>query len=378
MRIVLPVLRYLPALGGATRLVQLIAEGAAARGHAVTVVTQTEPETPTEETIGGVRVLRLQMRRVAGFRVPRGYLRLLRSLDADLLQQNGNRIWNVDYYLPFANSFEWPQVIMPMGFYHYWMRPGPLRTVYYDWYFARRLRAFEGYFALTEGERDQVVGWGYPADQVRVIPVGIDLREFAHPPDDLTAIRKAWLLPSPRVAVYAGGFYDNKRVDRLIRAVAATQGQWGLVIAGPDIPGTPYDRAHCEALAIQLSASVRFLGPLPRPSLLAALHAADAYVQGSAFEGFGIGLLEGMAAGKPFVAFDAGAAREFSSHGAGICVGSVEEMTRALLALPGRTDEMAREALSLARKFTVDRMVEQTLELYRSVGHGDRPGPSPG
>src|SRR5208282_4097038 len=85
VRIVLPVLRYVPALGGATRLVQLIAEGSAARGHSVTVVTQAEPGLPDEEMVAGVRVLRLGMRHVAGFRVPKGYLRLLRSLDADVL-----------------------------------------------------------------------------------------------------------------------------------------------------------------------------------------------------------------------------------------------------------------------------------------------------
>ena len=105
-----------------------------ARGHSVTVVTQAEPETPPEETIADVRVLRLAMRRVAGFRVPKGYLRLLRSLEADVLHLTGNRIWNVDYYLPFARSFDWPQVIMPLGFYHYWMRTGFIRWLYYDRY----------------------------------------------------------------------------------------------------------------------------------------------------------------------------------------------------------------------------------------------------
>jgi glycosyltransferase involved in cell wall biosynthesis len=139
------------------------------------------------------------------------------------------------------------------------------------------------------------------------------------------------------------------------------------VVVGPDIPGSPFDRAHCEALARELAAPVRFLGAVPRPSVLSALHAADVYVQGSAFEGFGIGLLEGMAAGKPFVAFDAGAARELSDRGAGVCVGSEEEMARALLAIPAHADEMAGVARTVAREYSVNRMVERTLEVYRSV-----------
>jgi len=367
VRILLPVLRYVPAVGGATRHVQLIAEGAAARGHAVTVVTQAEPGTLDEETIAGVRVVRIGMRHFGGFRIPKGYLRLLRSMDADVLQQSGNRIWNVDYYLPFARSFAWPQVIMPMGFYHYWMRPGLVRWLYYDQYFARRIRAFDGYVATTQGERNQVVGWGYPAERTRVVPIGIDLAELAPRPDLTEAIRAGWGLPTPHVAVYAGGFYDNKRVDRLVRAVGATRGAWGLVVLGPDVPGNPYDRAHCEALARSLSASVRFLGPVPRASVIASLHAADAYVQGSAFEGFGIGLLEAMAAGRPFVAFDAGAARELSATGAGVCVTSEEEMARALAELPARAGEMGTRGRAAVTEYSQERMVDRLLELYRAV-----------
>jgi glycosyltransferase involved in cell wall biosynthesis len=372
VRIVLPVLRYLPALGGATRLVQLIAEGAAAQGHSVAVVTQAEPGAADEEVIAGVHVIRLGMRHVAGFRIPKGYLRRLRSLDADLLHQTGNRIWNVDYYLPFTRSFHWPQVIMPLGFYHYWMRPGWVRWAYYDQYFARRIRAFDAYVALTEGERDQVLGWKYPPDRIHLIPVGIDLNELRTTPEITGSLRSQWGLGTPRVAVYVGGCYDNKRVDRLIRAIAATHGKWGLVVVGPDVPGTAYDRAHCEALSRQLSAPVRFLGPVSRSMVIATLHASDAYVQGSAFEGFGIGLLEGMAAGKPFVAFDAGAARELSARGGGICVTSEEEMSRALLELPEHSDEMARAAQATAADFSVERMVGSILGLYRSLVRADR------
>jgi glycosyltransferase involved in cell wall biosynthesis len=256
---------------------------------------------------------------------------------------------------------------MPMGFYHYWMRPGLVRWLYYDKYFARQIRAFDGYIATTRGERDQVVRWKYPPERVRVIPIGIDLDELAAPPEAADAVRAEWDLRTPRVAVYAGGYYDNKRVDRLVRAVAATRGEWGLVVIGPDVSGNPYDRAHCETLARELSAPVRFLGAVPRPVVLSSLHAADAYVQGSAFEGFGIGLLEAMAAGRPFVAFDAGAARELSATGAGTCVTSEAEMARALLALPPLAAEMGARGRAAVQQFSRERMVDAVLDFYRQL-----------
>jgi glycosyltransferase involved in cell wall biosynthesis len=376
VKIVLPVFRYVPALGGATRLVQLVAEGSAARGHSVTVVTQEEPGSPPEETIAGVRVLRLKMRHVGGFRIPKGYLRLLRSLDADVLELNGNRIWCSDFYFPSANSFGWPQVLMPMGFYHYWMRRGLVRWLYYDEYLPGRLRAFDGYVALTDAERDQVVGWRYPSERAHVIPVGIDLAEFAHPPENATAVRASWGLSTPQVAVYTGGLYDNKRVDRLVRALAATSGTWGLVVVGSDVPGTQYDRTYCERLARELSVPVRFLGAVPRATVLASLFAADAYVQGSEFEGFGIGLLEAMAAGLPFVAFDTGAAESLSRTGAGFCVHSEAEMASRLGEVRERHSEISQTARRAVGDWSADRMVDRHLELFRSI-QGAAPTPTP-
>ena len=367
MRIVLSVLRYLPAVGGSIRVVQLLAEGLAARGHDVTVVTQAERGYPLEEVIEQVSVVRIPMRRVGGFRVPRGYLHTLRTLDADVFHLHGNRIWCADYYFPFARSFAWPQVITPHNFYHYWMRRGFVRWLYYERYLPGRLRAFDAYVALTDAERTQVLGWKYPFDRLHVIPNGIDLNEFRAPEIDREKTRAAWGLSTPRIALYTGGLYDNKRVDRLVRAVASTRGEWGLVVTGPDIPGTPYDQASCRHLANQLSAPVRFLGSRPRAEVLAAYASADAYLQGSAFEGFGVSLLEAMAAGLPFVAFDAGAARLLASEGGGYVVSSEGEMAARLRDGLTQVEEMRRRGLQTVREYSADRMVDRHLEVYREV-----------
>jgi glycosyltransferase involved in cell wall biosynthesis len=359
--------RYFPATGGSERIGQMIAEGVARRGHSVVVVTQAEPEAPAIEELNGVTVRRIAMRKIGRFRIPRGYLPLLRGLEADVFHLHGNRIWCADYYLPWARSFSWPQVITPHGFYHYWMRRGLLRWWYYQHYFPARLRAFDSYVALTQGERAQVQGWGYPIDRLCVIPNAVDGAEFSSPPHGTEAVRASWGLQTPHIGLYVGALFDNKRVDRLIRVTARLRDEWGLVVIGGDGPPSPYDRSHCERLARQLSAPVRFLGAQPRSTVISAMFAADAYWQGSAFEGFGVSLLEAMAAGLPFVAMKAGAAQELSQTGAGFCVTSEDEMVEKIRALSSRRDEMSVAARLAAQHYSSDRMIDSYTSLYQSM-----------
>ncbi|MGI0155878.1 MAG: glycosyltransferase, partial [Thermoplasmata archaeon] len=81
LKIAMAGFRYLPAIGGSTRVFQLLAEAIVRKGHEVTFVTQEEPGCPSTETIAGVNVIRLPMRHVAGFRLPRGYVAVLKDLE---------------------------------------------------------------------------------------------------------------------------------------------------------------------------------------------------------------------------------------------------------------------------------------------------------
>ncbi|HEY6238033.1 MAG TPA: glycosyltransferase, partial [Thermoplasmata archaeon] len=169
-----------------------------------------------------------------------------------------------------------------------------------------------------------------------------------------------------RVAVYVGGFFENKRVDRLIDAVALTGGAWALVAIGRDLPGSPYDRATCERRAAEKAVEFRATGPLPRSEVIAALRSCDVVVSGSEYEGFGVNIAEALAAGKPFVAFPAGAAPEMAEGGAGRVVRTVEEFGRALRDLEddGVRRTMVARARAAAPEWTEQAMVARYLSVY--------------
>jgi glycosyltransferase involved in cell wall biosynthesis len=369
LRVLLASHRYYPVPGGTERIVQTIAQGLVARGHEVGVVTQLEPDVPAREEIGGVVVRRIPVRPLLGIRWPRGYLRTLRDWPADMFHLHGNRIWCADFYFPSAGRFRWPQILTGHGFYQYAVRRGRVDRWYFERYFPRAVAKFGAYAALTEFEAGQLTRWGVAPEKIAQVPNGINLSEFSHTSAPSPSLRERWAMRAENVAVYAGGFYENKRVDRLVDAIAQTRSSWALVAIGPDIPNSPYSLSVVARLARERGVEANSPGVLPRAETVQAIRGADAVVLGSSYEGFGVLLLESMAAGRPFVSWAVGAAPELAQKGAGIAVSSTEELARALdrLAQADRRDSMGRAGRALAPDYSEDRMVERYLELYQRV-----------
>lgn len=104
------------------------------------------------------------------------------------------------------------------------------------------------------------------------------------------------------------------------------------------------------------------------------LHAADVFVLSSRQEGFPITILEAMAAGKPIIATDVGGCSEAVVDGeTGLIVPpedphALAEAILTLLNDPERARRMGEAGRQrVVAEFTVDRMVEQHLEVYERL-----------
>lgn len=117
---------------------------------------------------------------------------------------------------------------------------------------------------------------------------------------------------------------------------------------------------------------VRLLGRVPDTDLAVLLHRATALVVPSRAEGFGLPLLEGMAAGTPVIVSDAPALVEVAG-GAAVVVPreDVAALARALASVAG--DPAARAAQSAAGRaraaaFTWDGAARRLWQLYDGLG----------
>jgi glycosyltransferase involved in cell wall biosynthesis len=113
------------------------------------------------------------------------------------------------------------------------------------------------------------------------------------------------------------------------------------------------------------------------------LLASDVGVLSSRAEGFANAILEYMAAGLPVVATDVGGAREAiaeSETGYIVASGDDEKMAERIIELlnePERARAMGgRGKLIVAEKFSCDRHLQNTLELYDELLSKPKPSPS--
>lgn len=115
-------------------------------------------------------------------------------------------------------------------------------------------------------------------------------------------------------ALYVGRFYRRKRVNLLLRATAILRDSM------PDLKirivgnGPCNDAWRALSRELCLDGVVTWLGDVSRAQLAAEYNRASAFCLPSVQEGFGIVLLEAMAAGKPIVGARVAAIPEVAPH----------------------------------------------------------------
>ena len=121
-------------------------------------------------------------------------------------------------------------------------------------------------------------------------------------------------------------------------------------------------------------------GRISREDARGLMRASDVFILPSQFESFSYTLLEAMACGLPCIATDVGGNRDLvEPEGSGLLVPNQNPTELAAAMVRVAEDEKARISMgragaSLAREYTLERMIEGTRSVYRQV-LGSSPDP---
>jgi len=172
--------------------------------------------------------------------------------------------------------------------------------------------------------------------------------------------------------LYVGTLEPRKNVEGLVRAYAILKSQGfrqKLVIAGRK--GWKYENIFRLIEQHNLQNDVIYRGYVSEEEKEELYKKAELFVWPSFYEGFGLPVLEAMARGTPVVTSRSSSLPEVVGD-AGVLVNpnSPEDIARGIqeaLSSPANYKRMVREGLKRAKKFTVKKMIKDTLAVYEGV-----------
>lgn len=239
-------------------------------------------------------------------------------------------------------------------------------------------RALAAFLRWTLGLPDQVVVLAQselaayrrfvPAQDVMVLPNGIDVRPFAM----LPTVRSS--CDAPLRLVYIGriarekGLYETLQGMRLAHELGVDT---RIAIAGA---GAEEPRLRRYAQALGIAPRVCFVGPVFGADKVKLLAGADAMVLASYSEGLPYALLESMAAGVPVIATPVGAIPDVVSdgiHGFIVPPRDGKAIAEALAVLAGDRERLSWMSRACRRRiraaFVIERLAQELSIVYSQL-----------
>lgn len=217
---------------------------------------------------------------------------------------------------------------------------------------------------------------GAAEDKVHVVYGGINLHEFEGESDParLEAVKRRYGIDGDYL-IHLGTLEPRKNLPRLLQAYARVRSHRKdmprLVLAGR--AGWMYDDVFETIAQLRLEKDVIHLGYIERQDAVTLLGGARACVYPSLYEGFGLPVLEAMAAGTPVLTSNVSSMPEvIGEHGILVDPESAASIEAGLTALLGDPTAAAQRAIAArirAGQFTWSHSAEALAKVYRLV-HG--------
>jgi len=233
---------------------------------------------------------------------------LLRQLDVPVIATCHHTYWQQSHYI---SSQFWKRLFVPLE--------------------RRTYQRADRIICDAVDSRDVLIRkYGIPAAKIVVIPIGIDPQLF-HPIERVERI--------PNSLLFIGRLEKRKGIDFLLRAmprVVKRIPDAKLYVGGTERKGQ--GRLQRYARDVHIEGNIEFVGFVPEDELNHWYNRIQVVVVPSVFEGFGLTVVEAMAAGTATIATDVDALRDLVENGVDgylVGYGDTEALGDAIVSLLG-------------------------------------------
>lgn len=197
-----------------------------------------------------------------------------------------------------------------------------------------------------------------PPARIRVVPHGVPQREPGPPQSE-----------RPNTILSVGALQRRKNTMRLVEAFELTPPGWKLVLAGST--GFDSERILRRIAESPRSRDIVLAGYVSDFTRSRLYEEAAIFAFPSLDEGFGIPVLEAMAAGAAVLTSHGGALREVAGDAAMLVdpleVSSIAEGLTTLMKVRTLREQLAAAGYERAARFTWESAIDQTWNVYREL-----------
>ncbi len=380
MNICLLNLDYKPyRTAGLTVYGELLAEGLHAAGHRVTVIASRRQESPLEEVIDGIHVLRVPIG-------PADWLGFSYHAAPLLSKLERTEPFDIVHFLDVHFAWRYRGDCIASAFQSFRQRLRAkgnkpyshnlanylFRYTYFvlvDWTIQRwAVTLPKVIIAASQSTKDEFVRhYSVQPERITLVPLGIDTEHYR--PRDGRALRKELGLEGKQVILYVGFSTPRKGVEYLAQALDRLGPDCRLLLVGKWEAG--YRAKFYRSLPAGVRDRVVEAGYVSDEMLPLYYSMADVFVFPSLLEGFGLPVVEAMACGTPVVAASASSLPEVVGD-AGLLVPAMDAQALAeaigqLLADEDLRRRLGTRGVDRARRFySKENMVSGTLEAYQT------------
>ncbi len=177
--------------------------------------------------------------------------------------------------------------------------------------------------------------------------------------------------------IYVGDVTWNKNLPRIVSAVKKVGIEFLLIgksIADDNFDASnPWSKDRVELRRmIKGDEKIKVLGFVPDEDLSKIYNMAQGLLMPSLYEGFGLPVLEAMSCGCPVITSREGSLPEVGGdavlYADALSVESIEEKIKELMTNKKLRDELSEKGLLQAKKFSIEKMIKDTLDVYKTFG----------